>query len=513
MVRSAPRRYSFYLSNTKFLALLVAFYVCSLSSNRYFLCVRAEEQVTWTPSDDADDEPSLPLSLKMRKQLLQLHQAISQADDPVGMLEQVAAQNQMSGAELGKMLEKNYRDLQQDPSLLQPKTLPRAIFKALASLGVMVSQLAKKHPRSFGLSALTLILICYTLFVVPRTGLQMSSSKGLLSKGPTTMFSPPDRYVKKLLRRKSDDDRSGKPLSLSIRTVKTEWDDLLTPLQDEEDGVQVHVLPRKHELRQAISAQYTLSPDELLEEFPLGGATKAEIKQERDYIVDMLVSNAEKLLEERNFIEFSSTTSGTDSDNGSPLIRNVILSDDDDGDGDNKKVGVLVVRGLGDFGRHGLLFYKVTNHVPVYSDADDDSSSLTVTTLKNMGFFDGQIHIHVKRLPDHDGMLLVQVSLAVPKGGRRISNTMGQFIVSELARSILQSSSRRTKQTLARKSQNRRYKASGQRRANERRQTRTNRERLLEEMAEDRRRRWQRANPNAGSYRPSNRRQMSPNNC
>jgi hypothetical protein len=473
-----------------------------------FLCgcrfAQAEEQVKWTPNDDADDEPALPLSLKMRKQLLQLHQAISQADDPNGMLEQVASQNQMSAAELAKMLEKNYRDLQQDPSLLQPKTLPRAIFKVLASLGVMVSQVAKKHPRSFGLSVLTVFLICYTMFVIPRTGLQIASSKGLLSKGPTTMFAPPDRYVKKLIQRKTMIEDSGKPISLSVQTVKHQWDDLLTPLQDEDDGVQIHILPRKHELRQAITAQYTLSPDPLLEEFSLGGETKHEITKERDAIVDMLVSNAGKLLEERNLIEFS--TRGAKSDDGVPLIRNVASSLDRDSYSED--IGVLVVPGLGNLGRHGLMFYKVTNEVYL-----DGSASLTLTTLKNAGFFDGQIHIQVERLPDHDGMLLVQVSLAVPKEGHRISKRMGQLIVSEIAQSLVQSSARRTKQILARKSQNRRYKESGKRRANERRQTRNDRERLLEEMAEDRRRRWQRSNPNAGSYRPSNRRQMSPNNC
>jgi hypothetical protein len=55
----------------------------------------------------------------------------------------------------------------------------------------------------------------------------------------------------------------------------------------------------------------------------------------------------------------------------------------------------------------------------------DGLPSLTLTTLKNAGFFDGQIHIQVKRLLDHNRMLLVQVLLAVPKGGHRISKRMG----------------------------------------------------------------------------------------
>jgi hypothetical protein len=465
-----------------------------LTCHQHVLTAHAEEEVTWTPADDAESEPSLPMSMKVRKQLLELYQVISQSPDPNGTLAQVAQQNNMSPQELAKMLEKNFRELQENPSLLEPKTLPKIIFKMLASLGVAISSVAKKHPRSFSLTVALLLTMCYTMIMIPRTGLHISTSKGLLlSKGPTTIFSPPHKYVQKLIRRQND-IASSKKISLSVQTPKHDWDDLLEPLAEEEDGVHMHSLPRKHELKQAMTAQFTLSPDSILEEYPMGGETKKEIKAERDAIVDLFIANAARQLEERNLIEFSADDTGN-------AIRNVMATNE-------KTTGALIVPGLGNLGRYGMVFWRVTGE-----RQSDESASMTLTTLKNMGFFDGQIHIQVERIPDHDGMLMVQVSLAVPKSGRKINNKLGQAIVSAIAQSLIDGTSRRTKQTLARKSQNRRYQESSKRRAKERRATRNEREKLIEEMAEDRRRRWQRANPNAGSYRPSSRRQRSPNNC
>ena len=49
--------------------------------------------------------------------------------------------------------------------------------------------------------------------------------------------------------------------------------------------------------------------------------------------------------------------------------------------------------------------------------------------------------------------------------------------------------------------------------ASKKRNTRSSKERAIEEMAADRRRRWQRNNPNVGYYRPSNDRMKNPNNA
>jgi hypothetical protein len=479
--------------NRQYFLIVLGFVLLSQTS-----FVTAEEQVKWTSSSDSDENPSLPLSKKVRQQLLQLQQAISSSPDPEGTLRQVAEANGMSPQELANMINKNARDLQQDPSLVETTTLPKMVFKIISGLAVMISQLAKRHPQSFGLTALSILLVVYAMIQTPRTGLHVASSKGLLlSNGPTTIFSPPNKYVHKLLEKKSSTS-SRKNDNLSIQTLKKDWDDLLQETEEEGDGVvHVHNLPRKHELCQAMTVQYTLSPDLLLEEFPFLGETKEEIVQERDEIIAMLYQNAANVLKDRTLIEFSSS----DETNS---IR--CISNNHEG---NDKHGIFIVPGLGNFGRYGLVYWKVTGE----TIQADESYSLTLTTLKNVGFFDGQIHVRVRKIPDEDGMLLVQVSLGVPKGGKKIPKGLGQQLIKEVAQSLTQSTDRRTKQKLARTSQNRRYKESGKRRANERRQTRNDRERLLEEMAEDRRRRWQRSNPDAGRYRPSGIRQRSPNNC
>jgi len=268
--------------------------------------------------------------------------------------------------------------------------------------------------------------------------------------------------------------------------------------------VEVHKLNRKNELRQAVTAQFVLAPDRILKKFPLGD-TKEEIAAERDTIINMLYTNAANLLTERNIVEFSSLKS-------KERLRNFCGSGSDDSD--DKDLGVIVVPGLGNYFRYGLVYWMATSQTTeqAATSSSSSSSTLTLTTLKGKGFFDGQIHLDVRKIPNHDGMLLVQASLAVPKGGRKISKKIGARIVEEIARSIIQSSSRRTQQRLARQSQGKRFKELGSRRANDRRHTRFERDRLLEEMAEDRRRRWQKKNPDAGRYRPSGARMRSPKN-
>jgi hypothetical protein len=465
----------------RFLKLLVVL-SCLCESAHH---VVGAEQVTWTSSGDHDENPPLPLSMKQRQQLLQLQQVISTSSDPQGTLQQVAESNGMSAGELMNMLEKNARDLQQDPSLVQPMTIPRAMFRALASVGIVMSQVAKKHPRAFSLAAVAVLLSMYAVIVIPRTGLHVSSGRSfIVSSGPTTIFAPPDRYLHKLISSPTLADRTG----LSVKTQKKEWDDLAL----DGDGVESHLLPRKHELSQAITAQFTLSPDLLLEEFALG-ETEVELAEERTNIVDLLYSSAVQLLSERRLVEFAGVSD-------TQFVRSVANADN--------KMGILVVPGLGNLRRQGLVFWRATEQTET-----EGAASLTLTTLKGMGFFDGQIHITALKVPEHDGMIMIRVSLAVPHGGRKISKKSGELIVQDIAKALIQSTTRRTQQFLARKSQGRRFKQSASRRADVRRKTRFERERLLEQMAEDRRRRWQRSNPDAGRYRPSGHRQRSPNNC
>jgi hypothetical protein len=114
----------------------------------------------------------------------------------------------------------------------------------------------------------------------------------------------------------------------------------------------------------------------------------------------------------------------------------------------------------------------------------DKDSSLTLTTLKGMGFLDGQIHCEIKK---YRSKIVVSVHLAIPKRGHKISKAMATKIVDELAQSLSNlASQRRTQQTLARRTQGKRFQSASHNRAQERRKSRFEREKQIEEMAKER---------------------------
>mmetsp|Transcript_22133 Transcript_22133/g.33568 ORF Transcript_22133/g.33568 Transcript_22133/m.33568 type:complete len:467 (+) Transcript_22133:95-1495(+) len=451
-----------------------------------FTAAASEEQIKWTANEDAENV-ALPLSLKQRRQLLQLQEAIQTSPNPNETLQQVAQSNNMQPEELVHMLEKNNRDLELNPSLVETVSIPKVVFKAFASLSILVSQFAKTHPNMFGLTTATLILMLYAAIIVPRTGLQISSNRSLLSKGPTTLFSPPKQHLERLADSPKFDKRS-----LSVHAMKTKWDDLFL----NEDGVRIHKLPRKSELAQAVSCQVSILPDSFVtEEFPSEESEEGMNKEEKDEneeqhkteILELLFENAANLLSNRQLTEFSSEK----------VLRAVFSPN-------QSKHGILVVPSLGDFGRYGLVYYKVTHQLESHRDA-----TLTLTALKRMGF-DGQVHCHIRK---YQNKVVVTVHFIVRSRGRKLPKSLATFLVTGLANSLSTSSTQRTEQTLARQSQGKRYKSSSHRYATERRALKLNREKKLEEMAEDRRRKWQRSNPNSGRYQPTGDRQRSPNNC
>jgi hypothetical protein len=276
---------------------------------------------------------------------------------------------------------------------------------------------------------------------------------------------------------------------------------------------------------------------------------------QREDITHMLFVNGRKTIIDRKLSEFSHYNDDNNGKSSSRYaLRCVVSYDDIDS-------GILVVPGLGDFGFVGLVFWKVTGEQDFIAGGGGDngdsttattastrfaSSSLTLSTVEGLSAFDGQIHIMVRQIfddgDDDEGnddegedvdedeidnksysKTLVgvefQVHLVIPKksatGGKckKISQRTGQKITNQIASSLRQSSIQSTRQILVRRQQGRRFQQSGSKRATDRRNTRFERERLLEEMAEDRRRKWQRRNPDAGRYRPSGHRQRSPNNC
>lgn len=443
-------------------------------------------EIEWTPNDDAANAP-LPLSMNQRQQLLQLQDAISSSPNPNDTLVQVAEANDMSPQDLVNMMDKNNRDLQQDPSLAQPSTLPRTIMKLTTSLGVIVSQAAKKSPQTFTVLATVCLIVLYTLIAVPRTGLVLSSSRGLLSKGPTTLAAPPVKYLQRLV-----DSPRLETRKISIKTKKTKWDDLFL----KRDGVEIHKLPRKSELTQAFTAQVSVTADALLKQFKVADDQEQEdddqvLQNNREEIIELLFEHAATMLSTRQLTEFVQDT---------PLPKLRFLASG----GGRQKHGILVVPGLGNWARYGLVYLQVSRQLE--SDLD---SSLTFSTFKG-GHFDGQLHVSIQK---YRGKIVVRAHLVVPKKGRKINKKLASRLVQALAESLATSSERRAQQALARRSQSSRFKGKAHRRANERRRTRFEKEKEIEEMSDDRRRKWQRSNPDAGRYRPSGDRQRSPNNC
>ena len=79
-------------------------------------------EATFTPNqadspENGDSGGPLPQSLEQRKQLLELSVAIAQTPDPTSTLDHVAQQNGITANELGAMLERNVKDLQDSGQL------------------------------------------------------------------------------------------------------------------------------------------------------------------------------------------------------------------------------------------------------------------------------------------------------------------------------------------------------------------------------------------------------------
>ena len=156
----------------------------------------------------------------------------------------------------------------------------------------------------------------------------------------------------------------------------------------------------------------------------------------------------------------------------------------------------MVVPGWGSFGRYRVIGWQLVQEV-----LEEDRVQLVLES--DLGQW------HVELTVDSEESVAVRVSLL----SRSLSTGRLTQLLSDVTASIVQSLETRTEQTLARRSQSQRFRSSAQQDAQQRRSTRAAKVQQLEEMARDRRRRWQRQNPNAGSYRPSGDRQRSPNNC
>jgi hypothetical protein len=465
--------------SVSFLGLLLLLFCSTIST---------ATDVTWTPNEDR--EAPLPLSSNQMQQLAQLENVIMTAPDPEATLNQAAQTNGMDPMDLLDLLERNHKAMEEAGVLPAAgggaPSGQRNKWKLVTSLGVVIAQTASKNPRAFSLLVTTLLLITYAAISAPRNGLVLSSSRGLISKGPTTMWNPPAKYVDQLLESPRFFKREA---SFSSKQAYK----ALNPLLDDEDGTVWYKLPKKTkakaDLQQAASSQVTIHLSDF--DFQEISDQDDENEEAEQQLLDLGFEHASKILSDRQLTEWAR----------SPNWLRLIPQKDS-----KKQQAILIVRNMGDWGRYGLLPLQVVNQ---QEGDDDDIVSLTFSTLKG-SHWDGQIHVEIENTAKD---LVVRVHLLVPKKGLKVPRKIAMSIVEGISQSVALSVKMRTKQSLARRSQSSRFQDKAHSRASERRKTRYNKTKELEEMSEDRRRRWQRQNPDAGRYRPSGDRMRSPKNC
>lgn len=438
--------------------------------------VVAETEVKWTPNEADSAEGNsgpLPLSMQQRQQLLQLEDVIRKSPNPEDTLKQAAQANGMSPQDLASMLQRNRQDLEQGNVAAggggeSRGTIGGVVGKLITTVFAVLTRSASQNPRAFAIVATTLLLLLCLAVQAPRTGLEVSSQRSLLSKGPTTILKPPTKFLEKRLGSEKWQQRNEK----SSEVHRKAWRDLAL----KEDGTEWHSLPRKSELAKAATSQATVPIDFFLDD-------DAD-EEDMEYTMELCFNHAIDLLSSRTLTEY--TPQGS--------VRLHTLSNDA-----RKRFATLVVKKLGDWGRYGIIPLQVSSQ-----QESDLEGSLTFSTLK-VAQFAGQIHVSVekRRRKREKQSIVLAVHLAIPKCGTKLSKKQSIKIVESLVQSLESSLKKRTKQSLARRSQSSRFQGKAKARAEERRSSRHEKERQLEEMAEDRRRKWQRNNPNAGRYTPS----------
>ena len=451
-------------------------------------------EVKWTGNEaDAAEGNSgpLPLSQQQRQQLLQLEDVIMKSPDPEATLQQAAEANQMSPQDLLSMLQRNRSDLEQglaaDPGRGgggggMSSTVGGNLRKILAALVAVMTKSASQNPKAFSLIVTTLLVVAFLAISAPRTGLVLSSHRGVLSRGPTTILQPPTKFLEKRMGSAKWQQRDEKSNELSSGV----WKELAL----DEDGTIWHSLNRKSNVAKAATTKITIPINSFLEE-------GVDDEEAIEFAMDLCYTHAVDVIASRQFTEYTPDDS---------VLLHTLQKDEG-----RKRFAVLVVKKLGDLGRYGLVPLQVIQKLE-----SDKEAAVTFSTLKGAPFT-GQIHISAaqerRRKKGGTPSLVLNVHLAIPRKGNKISQKLGSKIVDSLATSIAASVRTRTRQSLARRSQSSRFHGKAKARAEERRTSRFEKEKELEEMAEDRRRKWQRKNPNSGNYRPSGDMMKSPNNC
>jgi hypothetical protein len=529
--------------------------------------------VKWTPNPNDNDNAGagpLPLSSKQRQQLLQLEQTIMNSPDPQATLEQIASTNSMSSTELYNMLQRNHNDMEQSgdmkagsPQRRSSTMITAVIWNAITTIVGIIWQIIHRNPK---LTTTLGILVASTLYIstilVPKNGLILNqhTARSIITKGPTSFFYPPTSYIQQLLfdspnenklfrmiqtkkitndnEEENDDGNDSRVPIFSYRELwkyvdfsKLEVTDVNNDLDGDGDLIVTTKTWRPSKVKNKMSkVQIVTSSQQIVDVMDIyRKLPKTVVKSRilgnddqnvrdaiiiREEIVDWCIYHAANICQTQDITEFAGSENFNQRQSEIKMFSNYKNSE---APGANR--GILIAPGLGDFQRYGIVpLYVETNDIV---DEDDDTLYLTLTVADG-AHFDGQIHISIHpifevtaekcaRLPTK---FLVRASIIVPMKGKAPNSKIAQHVTSELVHSIVQSIQIRVQQSMVRSKQSNSYSQQASKRAVDRRKNRTTLERQMEEMAIDRRRKWQHKNPSGSSnYRPSGERMRNPNSA
>lgn len=464
-------------------------------------------EATFTAAPDKDtgstDGP-LPQSQNQRNQLSQLYQQIASSPNPQETLQKVAEGNGMTAQELGDLLMRNERDMQMAAGGSGGmaggaiNSLPRRMIRLFSTLVVLVGKSASAHPRSSSVISLALIVILYIALSAPRTGVMLSTKPGMFSSGHSTLLPPPSKYLSNYLESDTFQNMQRKvPKSAKEGSLIQ----LFRPSTEEEQGVFVEKLSskQKKKLSLAVSAKKKVPFEVLLpSEEELEDMYEPNDEEDRQ---EALMELEDKAWEDTMILAFAATEnvlSGRRYSEYIPPSSNYLRFYSSP----RNSKAVFVMKCLGDLGKFGLQPLHV-----VKEHQSDFEKSILYSTLCN-GHFDGEIEVKVEKAggfqdEEEERKVVVTVTLLVPAKGRKMKKKLASTFVENLAESIATSAMTEAKKTLSRKRSSASYRGRVNKKASSKRHLAHDTLTKMEEMAAERRRRWQRSNLNAGSYRPS----------
>ena len=472
-------------------------------------------EIKWTPAEDTGNN----YSQQDRQMLFQLDQQIHSSADPQGTLSKIASTNGIDPSQLQAILEENRRYIEQHKGgglFQRQEPLTVRVANLVSSVALGTWQMSLKHPRTATIALVVLIFTAWLSWNAPRNGVLLKGGRG-----PTTLFTPPTDFLESTLleqewwHKGSSSSLRSHP-NIEIQHVFDQLDAVRKPKDGKKD------LTKKKDMKMNSDtakvdwfSNFRHVPDSDLVKAAFLELT-VDLKEitcsdeDEEALFEQVVSEqAGRLLESRpqltDYVQ-------------EHRIRFLSSSGNDDPD-----FGVLMVPSLGKWGAIGYLPLSLDSD---FDGKDDGSqsvlSSLALWTMSG-SYWKGQ-GIFIRIVEKHENgretpSYVVQVAWAAPKPSRtKRHNTKNlpsktvERILESLCKSVKMSLETRTKQAWSRQAQSSRLARGVRLSASARRKTRASRERQIEEMAADRRRRRYSQNPNQGRYRPSGERMQSPNN-